>query len=141
MVAAGAVAVPAAVAGGGGGGPGPVVGLVVPAADVVPAVPVALAVQAAVVDLVVPAVAVVAPAVVGRVGLHPAIEVGCADAVPQARKASQAAPWPSPRALAWPSQGPVRRVWPEVARARVAHKPPNRGCSYCDDAQDQAWRA
>src|ERR1700722_18025436 len=51
-----------------------------------------------VVDRAVPAAvaAVVDPA--GRAGLVLATEVECADVVPQACQASQAAPWPAPRA-------------------------------------------
>ena len=36
--------------------------------------------------------------------------------------------------------GRVRRVRPQGARDRLAHQPPDRGRSYRDDAQDQAWR-
>src|ERR1700728_3602280 len=112
----------------------------------------AVAVVAVQVAVVVQVAGAVAAPVVGRVGPDPEvvvrprvdavapIEVGCADAVPQACKASQAAPWPSPRALARSGQGPVRRVWPEVAGAGLAHQPPDRGCSYRHDPQDQAWR-
>ena len=66
-------------------------------------------------------------------------EVG-ADALSQARQAPQAAPRTPCRQLARSGQGPVRRVWPEGARGRLADQPPDRGRTYRDDAQDQAWR-
>ena len=69
----------------------------------------------------------------------PAAEVA-AGAVPQARQAPQAAPRPPGRALARADLDPVRRVRPQVARRRLADQPPDRGRSYRDDPQDQAWR-
>src|SRR5271156_5138142 len=63
-----------------------------------------------------------------------------ADALPQACQAPQAAPRTSARHLAWPGEGPVRRVRPQGARGRLAHQSPDRGRASRDDPQDQAWR-
>src|SRR5271165_6784131 len=63
-----------------------------------------------------------------------------ADAVAQACQASQAAPGTSPRHIAWPGQGPVRRVRSEGPRVRLVVRSPDRGRACRDDAQDQAWR-
>ena len=63
-----------------------------------------------------------------------------ADALPQARQASQAAPRSPSWLLARAAARPVRRVRPEVPRAGLADQPPDRGCPYRDDPQDQAWR-
>src|ERR1019366_3106129 len=92
----------------------------VPAADAVGAVPAAAAAVGVDVD---PLLA----------------EVG-ADALAQARKAPQAAPWAPARHLARTAARPVRRVRPEGARGRLADQSPDRGRPCCDDAQDQAWR-
>src|SRR5580693_6570285 len=97
------------------------------------AVPAAVAVAAG----PVPVAVAVAVALVVAVA---AIVEGRADALPQARQAPQAAPRPQGRGLARTGEGPVWRVRPEVDRVRLAHQPPDRGCSYRDDAQDQAWR-
>src|SRR5438128_211163 len=63
-----------------------------------------------------------------------------ADALTQARQASQAPPGQAPRQLARPGEGPVRGVRAQGPRGRVADQPPDRGGASCDDAQDQAWR-
>ena len=67
-------------------------------------------------------------------------EVSVADALPQACQVPQGASRPACRPLARSADRRVRRVRPEVARGRVAHQPPDRGRSYRDDPQDQAWR-
>ena len=66
--------------------------------------------------------------------------VAVTDACPEARKAPQAAPRPSCRALACAGQGPVWRVRAEEHRRRLDHQPPDRGCPYRDDPQDPPWR-
>src|ERR1700730_9543325 len=69
----------------------------------------------------------------------PPAEVG-ADALAQARQASQAASWPQAWHLAGAAARAVRRVRAQGARGRLADQPPDRGCPYRDDPQDQAWR-
>src|SRR5207237_414113 len=63
-----------------------------------------------------------------------------ADAAPQEDQVPQAPPGPPAR----PDQGrgdrALRRLRHQVARGRLGHQPPDRGCSYRDDAQDQARR-
>jgi len=108
-------------------------------ADKVPAVARGAAVvQAAVVVDAVQVVQAAGVDVVVRGQADPA--EGLADAVSKACQAPQAAPRPSSWDVPRPGEGPVRRVRAEVARAGLAHQPPDRGGQNRDERQDQAWR-
>ena len=62
------------------------------------------------------------------------------DAAAEASQVAQGAPRPQARLRQGRHERGVRRVRAEGARARLGHQPPDRGCPYRDDPQDQAWR-
>ena len=84
--------------------------------------------------------AVAAARVAAVAGAPTSAEGSRADAVPQASQVQEAASRPARGVLARPADRRLRRVRPQGARERLAHQPPDRGRSYRDDAQDQAWR-
>ena len=112
--------------GGGGRGGGPAVAAAAAAAAE------AVAAEAA--------VAAAAAGTAAAAGVPTSAEGSAGNAVPEARQVPPAAPRAQARAVARPAEGRVRRVRPQGPRGRLAHEPPDRGRSYRDDPQDQAWR-
>ena len=62
------------------------------------------------------------------------------DAPAEASQVAQGAPRPQARVRQGRHEPGVRRLRAEGARPRLGDQPPDRGCPYRDDPQDQAWR-